>query len=83
MPGAVPPPLALRTAECPEPEAPPLPQLDAVLFLDSPENCEALLARDDASRAYIAALRSALRCYRRQAAEPPVEEDEAAEEEPP
>jgi hypothetical protein len=44
-----------------------MPEIIATLPLDSPENVEALMIRDDIFRAYVRGLRSSLDCYRAQA----------------
>lgn len=55
-------PLVLEHHDCPAPQAPILPELDAALPLDSPENITRLLLRDDMIRTYIDGLESALQC---------------------
>lgn len=52
---------------CPAPSRPILPELNPGLPLDHPVNVEALMIRDDAMRAYIHGMESALDCYREQA----------------
>lgn len=59
--------VTVPVVECPAPGRPALPELNPVLPLDHPVNVEALMIRDDAVRAYINGLESALDCYRAQA----------------
>ena len=63
-------PVLVGTAECPAPQAPVLPELDAALFLDDPANIDPLLERDDLLRQYIKGLRATVRCYESQTKEP-------------
>jgi hypothetical protein len=44
-----------------------MPEINATLPLDSPENVEALMIRDDMLRTYVRGLRSSLDCYQAQA----------------
>ncbi len=63
-----PPPLVIvPVVQCPAPQRPALPDMDAALPLDSPANVERLMIRDDALRGYIHGLESCVECYRRQA----------------
>ena len=62
-PRVPPAPVVVGTIECPAPESPVLPELDAALSLDAPGNVRALLERDDLCRHYIEGLRAAIRCY--------------------
>ena len=59
--------VTVPVAQCPAPQRPALPDLDAALPLDSPANVERLMIRDDALRGYIHGLESCVECYRRQA----------------
>lgn len=58
------PPESLALPDCPAPEAPVLPALDAAEPLESPTNMERLMERDDMMRTYIAGLLAALSCWR-------------------
>lgn len=60
--------VTVPVALCLAPSAPVMPELNASLPLDSPENVEALMIRDDMFRAYAHGLRSALECYQAQVA---------------
>ena len=57
---------AFELPKCPVPPAPELPELDATRPLDSVENLDILMTRDDAIRAYIAGLRATVNCYETQ-----------------
>jgi len=59
--------VTVPVALCPAPSAPALPEINATLPLDSPENVEALMIRDDMLRSYVRGLRSSLDCYQAQA----------------
>lgn len=58
--------VTVPVAICPAPPAPAMPEINADLPLDSPENVEALMIRDDSMRGYIHALESCVECFRRQ-----------------
>lgn len=62
-------PVVVETANCPAPDAPWLPPLDAALPFDAPENVRLLLERDDLRRQYINGLRATVRCYESQSKE--------------
>ena len=52
--------------DCPAPQAPLLPALDAAEPLESAANMARLLERDDYLRGYIQALTDAIACYQKQ-----------------
>lgn len=58
--------VTVPVVECPAPPRPQLPEIDAAQPLDSPENVEAIMIRDDVMRGYIRGLESCVDCYRRQ-----------------
>lgn len=62
--GNRPAPEPLALPDCPAPEAPVLPALDAAEPLESPANMARLMERDDMMRTYIAGLLAALSCWR-------------------
>lgn len=70
LPALPPAPLVLNLPDCPAPTPPVLPQLSGNLPLDSPENLDALLERDDAIRAYLHGLAATVHCYQRRSHEP-------------
>lgn len=57
-------PVVLAVPECPAPARPVLPVVDGTLPLDSSNNAEALLERDDTLRAYIKGLEATTACYK-------------------
>lgn len=65
LPTLPPAPLILNLPDCPAPAPPVLPLLNGNLPLDSPENLETLLIRDDAIRAYLWGLEATITCYQR------------------
>lgn len=70
VPVVPPAPIIVKAAACPAPGVPVLPQLDAALPLDAPENVRRLLLRDDLCRQYIKGLQATTRCYESQTKEP-------------
>lgn len=61
----LPAPVILNLPDCPAPAPPALPPIRADAPLDSPENADLLMQRDDRTRQYIDGLRAAITCYRR------------------
>lgn len=59
-------PFMLILPDCPAPVAPTLPPLDPMALLDSPENGELLMQRDDLLRQHIAAQQATITCYRKE-----------------
>lgn len=51
--------------ECPRPDVPEMPILDAEIPLEHPLNMQRLMERDDCLRFYIEGLESALDCYKK------------------
>lgn len=66
QPRPQPAPVILNLPDCPAPAAPVLPPLNPTALLDSPENGELLMLRDDLTRQYIGGLRAAITCYKRE-----------------
>ncbi|MDD2966755.1 MAG: hypothetical protein PHN64_04590 [Desulfovibrionaceae bacterium] len=63
---AISPPLVLALPDCPAPEVPLLPPLEGAVPLDSPQNIDLLMQRDDSIRRYVAGLQASISCYQRQ-----------------
>lgn len=58
--------ITVPVLECPAPPRPELPGINATKPLDSPDNVEAIMSRDDIMRGYIHGLESCVECYRSQ-----------------